>query len=728
MALDPYFIPAFSLETVFLDKDTGEPLSGGLVYFYEDAQRGNLKPVYQLTGTSPNYQYTQLPNPMTLSSIGTFQDSLGNPIIPYFFPFNAQFEPEYYFVYVTDAGGVEQMSREAVPYIPQELNPSERAISYTNELSNPQFADVSFDTSTATYTYNFTGAALEAVELAPGWDLVVTGTGTVTVSQETPQGQNNLPTNPGTYLKITSAGITVLRLRQRLFGSPNLFANSRVSFTMMAATDSGSAVVSAYYLPSSGIADPGTLIGDMTLTTTFGEKYANVLIPASASPDTFPDGYVDIFLSLPVSTTLNITSIQLVSTGDTAVSNVPYDQVSNERQTDFLYWFDKPLLEYKPIPSILTAWDFPLNPAQARGTSMNIEIAPTAANCYIWDQLISKSVAGNVAVARNAVTGGIQCTTANNNEAFYFLQYLSGNQAKEILGTRLSVNINAWRTQAGGDVTVHAYLYRGSSSASIPSLPTIIGTVNANGIFSLSAANWSEIERSNLGTAVGTLSTVRTTNYEDLNDVVDLSFNGWEITSGAEIADTDKFAIVVTFSCPTTGTVVVVDSISCVKGDIPTRPAPQTPDEVIRECAYYYETSKNVGVAITTSSGAGALLRQMASFQQSPNVVAMWPRSFGIEWNVVKRVAPIVSLYSEGGASGNVTAFIYQGGAQIATSVIALSSAWTAANGGQKGIEYLATYTDTGTGLIPISIFTLNNTTHSFISFHYEADARLGIV
>src|SRR5690606_28105424 len=113
---------------------------------------------------------------------------------------------------------VEQMSREAVPYIPQELNPSQRAISYTNELSNPQFADVSFDTSTPTYTYNFTGATLSAVELAPGWDLVVTGTGSVTVSQETPRGQNNLPTNPSTYLKITSAGITVLRLRQRLFG------------------------------------------------------------------------------------------------------------------------------------------------------------------------------------------------------------------------------------------------------------------------------------------------------------------------------------------------------------------------------------------------------------------------------------------------------------------------------------------------------------------------------
>ena len=88
MAQDPHYIPAFSIEDVLLDKDTGAPLSGGLVYFEQDNQRGVLKPVYQITGSSPNYTYVQLPNPMTLSSIGTFQDALDNPVIPYFFPFD----------------------------------------------------------------------------------------------------------------------------------------------------------------------------------------------------------------------------------------------------------------------------------------------------------------------------------------------------------------------------------------------------------------------------------------------------------------------------------------------------------------------------------------------------------------------------------------------------------------------------------------------------------------
>ncbi len=88
MALDSHYIPAFSIEDVLLDKDTGSPLSGGLVYFYRNSQPGTLKSVYQLSGTTPDYTYTPLTNPVVLSSIGTFADSLDNPVIPYFYPYD----------------------------------------------------------------------------------------------------------------------------------------------------------------------------------------------------------------------------------------------------------------------------------------------------------------------------------------------------------------------------------------------------------------------------------------------------------------------------------------------------------------------------------------------------------------------------------------------------------------------------------------------------------------
>ena len=86
MAIDTLYVPAFTLSTVFLDKSTGEPLSGGIVTFYEDAQRATLKPVYMISGQEPPYTFIELPNPMTLALNGTFVDANGNATVPYFYP------------------------------------------------------------------------------------------------------------------------------------------------------------------------------------------------------------------------------------------------------------------------------------------------------------------------------------------------------------------------------------------------------------------------------------------------------------------------------------------------------------------------------------------------------------------------------------------------------------------------------------------------------------------
>jgi len=213
MAIDPHYIPAFSIEDVLLNKDDGAPLSGGLVYFEHDNNRGVLKPVYQITGTSPNYSYTQLPNPMTLSSIGTFMDSLDNPVVPYFFPYDSSFNPDYYYVRVESSGGVPQFDREAVPYIPNSGSTSSSS-AFENEISNPQFSEVLFDTVAASYTFNFNAVSAQAVEIAPDWSIVVTcaAAGTVTVAQTKPTGTLNVTTNPGTLLNISSTGGATLKI------------------------------------------------------------------------------------------------------------------------------------------------------------------------------------------------------------------------------------------------------------------------------------------------------------------------------------------------------------------------------------------------------------------------------------------------------------------------------------------------------------------------------------
>ena len=53
MALDERYITDTTLEPLFVDKLTGLPLAGGLVYFWQDDQRNTPKPVYQLSGAPP---------------------------------------------------------------------------------------------------------------------------------------------------------------------------------------------------------------------------------------------------------------------------------------------------------------------------------------------------------------------------------------------------------------------------------------------------------------------------------------------------------------------------------------------------------------------------------------------------------------------------------------------------------------------------------------------------
>lgn len=730
LPLNPMFIPAFSIETVILDKDTGAPLSGGLVYFEKDNQRGVLKPVYQITGTSPNYTFTQLPNPMELSSIGTFVDALGNPVVPYFFPFNNLLEPEYYYVRVESSEGVPQFAREAVPYIGENSDPGDEAISFTNELSNPQFAEVLFDTVSSSYTYNFTDPVLQVTHLAPDWDMIVSGTGacTVTVSQTKPLGSLNRITNPGTLLNITSTGLSVLRLRQRLYGSPNLWGSGYLAGYFVAKTFAGAtSTVTMYYSQSSGsVINQAIVSATLPASGNYTEFTGSTLIPASTSTQNYPDAYVEIVMELPVGVNIELTSIQAVGTGDVNVSAITYDQTSNDRQIDYLFHYYKPQLEFKPIPSMLTAWDFNLNPAQFSGGSTQT-MTTTAA--YAWDQTICKSTVGNIAVVRNAVSGGFQATTANADEAFYMIQYLSGAQAKQMVGTDLSVNLSAWRTQAGGAVTARVYLYRGTAAATIPTLPTTIGTMAATGVFTLTAANWTLIPRGNMGQATGTIPTVQTTDYATLNVDDDLKFNGWEMTTSADIADTDKFAIVVTLQCPTTATVVTVDSCSLVAGSIPTRPGAQSRDEVLRECQFYFEKSTNDGVFPSVAALPGCLLTNQHVFDNGGNTFGVSPRSFSIQYAVKKRTTVTTPvIYSSVDGTINNAALIGYYGATTQISTNVLISNWSFADQGQRGFNMIPV--NSGTSLATsaaIGGFDLDNAS-AIIIFNYVSDARLGII
>jgi hypothetical protein len=147
--IDTRFVLASDLMEYFVDKITGAPLSAGIVTFYSDAARTTLKPVYQISTTrSPDYTYTPLVDPVYLSAVGTFQDALGNNIVPYYYPFQGTPDentgvPELYYitVYSNDGNGnpaTLQFVRVAWPNSDNSSNPSSEE-DQKNFIPNGQF-------------------------------------------------------------------------------------------------------------------------------------------------------------------------------------------------------------------------------------------------------------------------------------------------------------------------------------------------------------------------------------------------------------------------------------------------------------------------------------------------------------------------------------------------------------------------------------------------------------
>jgi hypothetical protein len=702
---------------VILDKDTGAPLSGGLVYFEIDDQRGSPKFVYQITGTSPNYTFTQLPNPMTLSSIGTFVDSLDNPVIPYFYPYDANGDVELYYVRVTSSTGVPQFTREAVPYISSNGSGSVTA-AFENEISNPQFAEILFPTTSANYVYNFNAASSQEVIIAPDWSIIVSSVAaaTVTVSQVRPAGALNIITNPGTILTINSAGVSSLRLRQRIYGSPNLWGSGWIAGSFVAKTFSGSsAVLEMFYSQSSGVV-VDQLIASATLPASgnYAAYPGSFNIPVSTSAEFYPDAYIDIYFEIPLSTQIGLTSVMLASTGQANVSGIIYDQESNYRQIDHLYHYYNLPLQFKPVPSLLTGWDFPLNPTQFGATK-----TMTTTPAYIWDQTIGATFNTNASVVKSVAYGSFSVTTApGTSDVVMIMQYLSGFEARKVVATDLSVNIQGYSLTGTADVRV--YLMRAPAATPIPTLPNIPGVLHADGTFDTPTAGWTFIPRGNFGQAFAQLVPSTSTPLP----AGDIKFTGWEVVEGSELIDTDKFAIIVTFNCPTVSTVINLQSISLTPGDIATRPAPQTVDEVLRECQYYYETSMTPGIVPTAGGdGNGRVAYQLAD--GSGVNVDMYATPFDIVFNTPKRVANIAGfgIYSPTfGTPGDVDAYVYTNGTFRGSNPKS-STSWTFS----VSVRNVRAVGNTATPVISALSVSSSLPWVGLIYYQFSMDSRLGI-
>lgn len=142
--LNPKFIVSPSLQDYLIDKDTGFPLSGGVLNFWSDVNRTMRKNVFTLTGSPPGYTYTILPNPLTLSSTGTPVDGSGNNVALYYYPYegtpseNSNVIEQYYITWTSAVPfSVAQAIRQAWPNFTSQAGGA--GVDFVNYIPDGQF-------------------------------------------------------------------------------------------------------------------------------------------------------------------------------------------------------------------------------------------------------------------------------------------------------------------------------------------------------------------------------------------------------------------------------------------------------------------------------------------------------------------------------------------------------------------------------------------------------------
>jgi hypothetical protein len=289
---DTRYIPAFSINTIITNKDDAYALANGTVNFYSDIDRTTPKEVFRLAGY-PNYYFESLGYSLTLSSTGTFIDQDGNPTVPYFFPYASDGSEELYYITCYSEDDIFQFDREAVPYVSTTGDiTTELEATNINQVANPQFVETLFGTSKI-----YTVSGTQTTPIAPGWDLITSGSGTVTVSQQASISATE-PTSPPYALQLLSTGLSgTYKLRQRIYQSPKLFYNKYVASSFIVSVSSSSVILLRWEPSNGGSYDLN--IDQVAATGTYTSLSDVTYFNQTASIDPGTTGYIDLVFYIP---------------------------------------------------------------------------------------------------------------------------------------------------------------------------------------------------------------------------------------------------------------------------------------------------------------------------------------------------------------------------------------------------------------------------------------------
>ncbi len=652
MSISPLYIPLFTIEEVILDKDSGLPLSGGVVTFFRDSQRLTPKPIFKIAGVSPNYTFTSIGASVTLGIAGDFVDANGDPFVPYAYPYDAAGAVDLYFVRVVSEGLVPQFTREAVPYLGADVIPPEDRENTANELSNPQFVEILFPSGIA-FDIHVTGSNT-VTPIAPGWDLITSGTGIVTLQRLEPTSAS-VPTNPPFTLSIAAVAAlgASVTLRQRLSNTPSIGRGRYGSGSILAAVISGGgSAISMTYAPSTGT--PTTIIGSTNISTdgAYHVIANNATIPQQANTAA-STGYVDVNIVIPTSRTIAISSIQLVFVATSV--DIPFDEQTAARQKDHLFHYYENSLVTQSKQNLLSGWNFGINPWQFADTAAQTIVPKTV---YITDQtILYQETASAIQVGRASYDRnyGLQLAAINGVAAnrFAIIQYIDTTTMAPYWGQILSCLNRALYFHSTGALPIPnlkmRLIWRTTSVPVISAVEPITGfDVDGNPTF---AAGWNSINPLNDAAYPMTLSSSLT----NVNRFPAYAFDQFNLPAPVFGTVPLYLGVVVYIDKPMNndlGTVdyVVFDRISLTPNDFAIDSCIETFDESFKRCQYYFEKSYNVE-KIAGTAGVAAENEVSMILPSASSVMYGMDRPF----KATKRVNPSVAWYSpQDGTPGRV--------------------------------------------------------------------------
>jgi len=340
------------------------------------------------------------------------------------------------------------------------------AFASSNQITNPQFSLLSLENPVS---FNVTDP--DPIEIAPGWTLLLAGTGTLTISRVSLDNSNINPSNAPYALRLTMNGWTndSVILRQRFEQNGMLWADKIVSSTVTARLEGTPQSISAT-LADSNNSVLGTVLPLTAVNEAWNEFTGYAELPETTNPDDPPSAYIDYLLHLPSNIDIYLTSFQLV------VQDLPlqpsFEQDSINRQIDHTYNRSYPLV---PVGTIIDFGGF--------GPLEHFYLCDGSAKDRVRDYLLFNAT--TLKLSTNLVTGNNTFNVTSSDD-LHIGMALEGDgiaastTITNISGLTITMSNNATATGAK-TLTFFAWgAGDGSTTFNVPDLRGY-GTAGANG-------------------------------------------------------------------------------------------------------------------------------------------------------------------------------------------------------------------------------------------------------